>query len=49
MNNVKRISSKELDQPAKRPPRTGFNLAKAKSELSYTPRTIEESLDLIFR
>lgn len=49
MSKVSRISSKELDQPAKRPPKTGFNLAKAKKELNYSPRTIEESLDLIFR
>lgn len=48
MSNVSRISSKELNQPAKRPPKTGFDLTKAKKELNYSPRTIEESLDLIF-
>lgn len=49
MNNVHRISSETLNQPAKRPPKTGFNLTKAKSEINYEPRTIEESLSLIFK
>ena len=48
LENVERISSLTLNQPAKRPPKTGFNIAKAKSELNYSPRTIEESLELIF-
>lgn len=46
MQNVKRISSAELNQPAMRPPRTGFNLAKASSELGYQPKTIQETLEL---
>ncbi|MDX2360061.1 MAG: NAD(P)-dependent oxidoreductase [Crocinitomicaceae bacterium] len=48
MDNVNKISSSTLDQPAKRPPRTGFDLSKAYAEIDYKPRTIEESLDLIF-
>lgn len=47
MDGVNRISSAELNQPAKRPARTGFNLAKAKNDLGYSPKTIEETLDLI--
>jgi dTDP-4-dehydrorhamnose reductase len=36
-----------LNQPAKRPPHTGFDLTKARKELGYSPKTIEETLDLI--
>ncbi len=46
--NVKGISSATLNQAAKRPPRTGFDLAKAKRELDYAPHTLEESLAIIF-
>jgi dTDP-4-dehydrorhamnose reductase len=49
MKNVKRISSAELNQPAKRPPKTGFDLTKAKEELDYNPKTLEESLGLLFK
>jgi dTDP-4-dehydrorhamnose reductase len=45
--NLKKSSSKTLNQPAKRPPHTGFNLAKAKLELGYVPKSLEETLDLI--
>ena len=48
ISNVKRISSKTLNQLAKRPSNTGFDLTKAEKELNYSPRTIEESLDLIY-
>lgn len=44
---LKRSSSFDLSQPAKRPPRTGFDLSKAKSELGYSPHTFEQTLDLI--
>jgi dTDP-4-dehydrorhamnose reductase len=33
-----------LNQPAKRPPKTGFDLTKAKNELGYNPKTLEETL-----
>jgi len=46
MENVQRISSLELNQPALRPPKTGFNLSKASQELGYQPKTIERTLDL---
>ncbi|MCU0419620.1 MAG: SDR family oxidoreductase [Cyclobacteriaceae bacterium] len=33
-----------FQQPAQRPPRTGFIIAKAKRELGFEPRTLEEGL-----
>ncbi|MFM7681382.1 MAG: SDR family oxidoreductase [Bacteroidota bacterium] len=42
-----RTDSSTLNQPAKRPPKTGFNLTKARNELGYNPKTLEETLDLI--
>lgn len=47
MNNVERVDSQTLNQPAKRPPRTGFNLTKAKSELGYNPKTLEETFEFV--
>ena len=44
---TKKISSKTLSQPAKRPPKTGFDLSKAQKDLGYNPKTLEESLDLL--
>lgn len=44
---LKKSSSSTLNQPAKRPPQTGFDLTKARKELGYNPKTIEETLDLI--
>ncbi|MCO5260250.1 MAG: SDR family oxidoreductase [Crocinitomicaceae bacterium] len=43
---LKKISSSTLNQPAKRPAKTGFDLSKARKILGYTPKTIEETLDL---
>ncbi len=42
-----RTDSSTLNQPAKRPPKTGFDLSKARKELGYAPKSIEETLDLI--
>ncbi len=39
--------SNTLNQPAKRPPRTGFVLDKAINELGYTPRSFEEGLAIV--
>ena len=47
IENLSRSNSKDLNQPAKRPPKTGFNLAKARKMLAYAPKTLEETLDLI--
>lgn len=45
-DNLVRIASSTLNQPAVRPPKTGFNLTKAKRILNYQPKSIEETLDL---
>jgi dTDP-4-dehydrorhamnose reductase len=47
MSQVKRTDSSTLNQPAKRPPKTGFNLSKAKSRLGYNPKKLEDTLDLL--
>lgn len=42
-----RTNSSTLNQPAKRPPKTGFDLTKSRNELGYSPKTLEETLRLI--
>ncbi len=44
---VQPVSSQTLNQKAKRPPRTGFVLNRAKSILGYNPKSLEESLELL--
>ena len=39
-----KTDSLSLNQKAKRPPKTGFDLQKAQFELSYKPKTLEETL-----
>lgn len=41
------ISSKSLNQAAKRPPKTGFILDKARKDLDFDPKTFEESLAIL--
>lgn len=41
------VTSEQLNQPAKRPPRTGFIIDKAKKVLGYTPRSFEEGLKIV--
>ena len=41
------ISSSTLNQPAKRPPRTGFDLSKSTRILGYQPHSFEEGLALL--
>ena len=45
--NLNRISTSTLNQKAKRPPRTGFILDKAKELLAYNPHSFEECLSII--
>lgn len=45
--NVEIISSSTLNQPAKRPPRTGFDLTKSRTELGYNPKTLEETITIL--
>ncbi len=39
--------SDNLNQAAKRPPRTGFDISKAKKELGYAPHSFEEGLKIL--
>ena len=39
--------SNNLNQAAKRPPRTGFDISKAKRELGYAPHSFEEGLKIL--
>lgn len=41
------VTSDELNQPAKRPPMTGFVLDKVKKVLSYKPHSFQEGLQII--
>ncbi len=42
------ISSESLNQPAKRPPYTGFVLDKAYRELDYRPHSFEEGIAIVY-
>jgi len=44
---IKRSSSTNLNQPAKRPPITGFKLDKAMRELNYQPHSFVEGLEIV--
>lgn len=41
------VSSATLNQKAKRPPRTGFIIDKAKNNLGYKPHTFKEGIDIL--
>lgn len=47
MDNVSRTSSEKLNQKAKRPRITGFDLSKARVELGYEPHSFEEGMALL--
>lgn len=44
MDNVTKIKSDSLNQAAKRPPVTGFNLEKSRNVLGYVPHSFEEGI-----
>ena len=44
---INRVSSSTLNQPAKRPPRTGFTLEKSMRVLGYNPRKFEDGLAIL--
>lgn len=46
-SNITTVSSATLNQPAMRPPKTGFVLDKARRELGYTPHTLEQGLAVV--
>ena len=41
---IEKVDAASFSQPAKRPPKTGFNISKARSELGYEPITFKEGL-----
>ncbi len=45
-NLISPITSESLNQPAKRPPKTGFDISKARKELGYEPISLKEALGL---
>ena len=47
-DHIAKISSAALNQAAKRPPKTGFDLTKSRTEVGYNPHTLEETLDALF-
>lgn len=44
---IKKTDSTQFKQPAARPPKTGFIIAKAKRELGYQPRSFTEGLEIV--
>jgi dTDP-4-dehydrorhamnose reductase len=44
---IKPVTTASLNQPAKRPPVTGFIIDKAKRELNFHPRTFKEGLQVV--
>lgn len=44
---VHAISSSTLNQAAKRPPNTGFDLTKAKTRLAYAPTSLKETIAIL--
>jgi dTDP-4-dehydrorhamnose reductase len=45
---IKRVTAAEFTQPAKRPPKTGFVIEKARKELGYEPLSFEDGLRKTF-
>jgi len=46
---IKATDSTKFTQPAKRPPKTGFIIDKARKELGYEPHSFEEGLEILAR
>lgn len=45
---ITKVEEKDLDQPARRPLKTGFNISKAKNDLGYQPMPFKEGLKRTF-
>ena len=45
---IKRVTADSFSQPAKRPPKTGFKIDKARNELGYKPLSFDEGLKKTF-
>ena len=46
---IAKSTSEEIKQPAVRPPKTGFDISKAKKELGYKPKSFKEGLEELFK
>lgn len=44
---IVKASASTFTQPAKRPPRTGFDISKAKEQLGYRPHSFEEGIQIL--
>ena len=44
---IKKVNASIFTQPAKRPPRTGFIIEKARRELNFQPHTFKQGIELI--
>lgn len=44
---ITKVDASTFSQPAKRPPKTGFILDKAKNELGYQPHSFEEGIQIL--
>ena len=47
MEHINKVDSSTLNQPAKRPPDTGLDIAKAREILGYEPHSFEEGLAML--
>jgi dTDP-4-dehydrorhamnose reductase len=45
---INKVEEKDLDQPARRPLKTGFSISKAKNDLDYQPISFKEGLKKTF-
>jgi dTDP-4-dehydrorhamnose reductase len=45
---IKKVTAAEFSQPARRPPKTGFVIEKARKELGYEPLSFDEGLEKTF-
>jgi len=46
---IKKVTAADFTQPAKRPPKTGFNIEKARKELGFEPMNFKEGLEKTFQ
>lgn len=46
-NLINKTDSTKFTQPAKRPPKTGFIIEKARKDLGYTPHTFDEGIKIV--
>ena len=49
MTSVSRIKSETLNQAAKRPPVTGFDLTKSRNVLGYLPHSFEQGMSVLMQ